>query len=269
MRVHHLNCGSFSSALIGRLVCHVLACETDAGIVLVDSGFGLADVADPTGRVGRYANRMGARFRESETAVRRLEKLGLNPADVTHIVATHLDFDHIGGVADFPNATLHTTAAERVASEGRSSFREKVRYRPAQLTPQPTLHTYSGPGESVLGFSDTYPIAGVGDRIVLVPMPGHTRGHAAVAVDTGEKGWLLHAGDAFYHRSTVAAPGQVSPGTEGRALRVMEELIAVDRSKIRGNHRRLRQLNNQVAPRVRVLSAHDPTLFEELAGERG
>ncbi len=49
----------------------------------------------------------------------------------------------------------------------------------------------------------------------------------------------------------------------------MEELIAVDRSKIRGNHRRLRQLNNQVAPRVRVFSAHDPTLFEELAGERG
>ena len=243
--------------------------EGDTGIVLVDSGFGLADVADPIGRVGKYAKLTGARFRESETAVRQLGKLGLDPSDVTHIVATHLDFDHIGGVADFPNATLHTTAAEEAASEGRSSFREKVRYRPAQLTPRPRTHTYSGPGESVLGFSGAHPIDGVGDRIVLVPIPGHTRGHAAVAVDTGDRGWLLHAGDAFYHRSTVAAPGQVSPGTAGRALRVMEELIAVDRSKIRGNHRRLRELNNQVAPRVRVFSAHDPTLFEELAAERG
>ncbi|MFC9550043.1 MBL fold metallo-hydrolase [Rhodococcus sp. NPDC056960] len=269
MRVHHLNCGTFTSALMGRLVCHVLACETDTGIVLVDSGFGLADVADPTHRVGRYAKLTGARFRESETAVRRLETLGLDPSDVTHIVATHLDFDHIGGVADFPNATLHTTAAEHAASEGRSTFRERVRYRPAQLSPAPAVRTYSGPGESVLGFSGTHPIDELGGRIVLVPMPGHTRGHAAVAVDTGNRGWLLHAGDAFYHRSTVAAPGQVPPGTEGRALRVMEELIAVDRSKIRDNHRRLRELNNQAAPRVRVFSAHDPTLFDELAGERG
>ena len=46
MRVHHLNCGTMNPHVIGRIVCHVLLCETDAGLVLVDTGFGLADVAD-------------------------------------------------------------------------------------------------------------------------------------------------------------------------------------------------------------------------------
>lgn len=65
MRVHHLNCGSLrplGGRLVdgepgllrtGRMVCHCLLVETEAGLVLVDSGMGLRDVADPAGRLGR------------------------------------------------------------------------------------------------------------------------------------------------------------------------------------------------------------------------
>ena len=57
MRVHHLNCisscplgghlmdGRTPGLLTrGKLCCHCLAVETDEGIVLVDTGFGLAEV---------------------------------------------------------------------------------------------------------------------------------------------------------------------------------------------------------------------------------
>ena len=59
MRIHHLNCGTdcpLGGALfdgrsvgpLGRLVCHCLLIETDAhGLVLVDTGYGLRDVAHP------------------------------------------------------------------------------------------------------------------------------------------------------------------------------------------------------------------------------
>ena len=60
MRLHHLNCISScplggrlmdgrSSGVLqrGALCCHCQLLETDRGLVLVDTGFGLADVAAP------------------------------------------------------------------------------------------------------------------------------------------------------------------------------------------------------------------------------
>ena len=43
--------------------------------------------------------------------------LGFSPDDVRHIVLTHLDFDHAGGIEDFPNARVHVLAREREAAE--------------------------------------------------------------------------------------------------------------------------------------------------------
>ena len=65
MRLHHLNCGSLRP-LGGRLisgtgspfgtaplVCHCLLVETDEGLVLVDTGFGMQDVAAPIESLSR------------------------------------------------------------------------------------------------------------------------------------------------------------------------------------------------------------------------
>ena len=52
MKVHHLNCGTMHPVKGPECVCHVLLLETDNGLVLVDSGFGIDDCADPKGRIG-------------------------------------------------------------------------------------------------------------------------------------------------------------------------------------------------------------------------
>ena len=53
MKAHHLNCGTMR--LPGApLVCHVLLVETDDGLVLVDSGFGLTTSPTPA-RMGPVA----------------------------------------------------------------------------------------------------------------------------------------------------------------------------------------------------------------------
>ncbi|NLE79824.1 MAG: MBL fold metallo-hydrolase [Rhodococcus sp.] len=261
MKVHHLNCGTVDVPLVGKNVCHVLACETDTGLVLVDSGFGLADMADRSRRLGPLPGLMGAKLIESEAAVRQLEHLGFAATDVTHIIATHLDFDHIGGAADFPSATIHTTAVEDAAARSRSAASDQLRYRPAQIPPEAVTRTYDGPGEEFLGFPGAYPLRAIGEGFALLPLPGHTKGHAAVAVDTGKDGWLVHAGDAFYHHSVVDTR---DAGVLGRLSRGVETVLADDRSKISENHRRLRELNQQTSTRVRVFCAHDRTQFEEL-----
>ena len=94
MRIHHLNCGTDcpvggalfdgrSKGLTGRLVCHCLLVETDAhGIVLIDTGYGLRDVAcphrKPHPRITRAMRTMlNIRLREEETALRQIERARL------------------------------------------------------------------------------------------------------------------------------------------------------------------------------------------------
>src|SRR5690606_35146577 len=87
MRVHHLNCIS-SCPLGGRLMdartpsvlqrgalaCHCLLVETHGGLVLVDTGFGLRDVANPGSRLSRFfLALLSPDFREEMTAIRQIE----------------------------------------------------------------------------------------------------------------------------------------------------------------------------------------------------
>ena len=50
MKVHHLNCGTMQMPGF-PMVAHVLLIETDNGLVLVDTGFGLDDIAHPVDRL--------------------------------------------------------------------------------------------------------------------------------------------------------------------------------------------------------------------------
>jgi competence protein ComEC len=83
--------------VVGRIVCHVLLCELPDRLVLVDTGFGTADVADPAGRLGPARRLLRARLASGETAVRQVEALGFAAGDVRDIVLTHFDLDHVGG----------------------------------------------------------------------------------------------------------------------------------------------------------------------------
>ncbi len=67
MKVHHLNCGTMHPAKGPECVCHVLLLETDNGLVLVDSGFGVDDCADPQGpgRTGPFHHPTRVRVQRS------------------------------------------------------------------------------------------------------------------------------------------------------------------------------------------------------------
>lgn len=235
----------------GCLCCHCLLLETDHGLVLVDTGYGLRDVNDPRSRLsGFFLRLMDPDFREEMTAVR-------------HIVLTHLDFDHAGGLDDFPEARVHLMAIEREDAQRQRTWLDRQRFRPQQWASRPRWLTYAqGHGEPWYGFGCVRQLQGLPPEILLVPLAGHTHGHAGVAV-RAEGGWLLMAGDAyFHHREMDARDPWCTPG-----LRFYQMMMEKDRTARLYNQRRLRALNARFgASEITLLSAHDPTEFERVAG---
>lgn len=256
MRIHHLNCATMCPPLAstlnaeGYLVAHVLAIETPAGLVLVDTGLGTADLEAPRRRLGlQFLLSLGPALRPAETALAQIERFGYQARDVRHIVLTHLDLDHAGGLSDFPEATVHVLGRERETAFGPLPFRHRARYRRAQFAHQPRWQDYGEGGERWFGFSAVRALEGVGPEILLVPLFGHTLGHVGVAV-RAQSGWLLHAGDAYFHRDEVK--GQAAPFV----LELFQRLVAMDHEQRLSNRERLRELVGQGV--VEVFSSHDP-----------
>jgi glyoxylase-like metal-dependent hydrolase (beta-lactamase superfamily II) len=237
----------------GRLVCHCLLIETSEGLVLVDTGFGLEDMREPARRLGPVRHVLAPTYDEGETAVRQIEALGLSPDDVRHIVLTHLDLDHAGGISDFPRARVHLMADEQKAALSPSTAEEKRRYRTSQWSHGPQWATYDVNGEGWKGFDCVRGLEGLPPEILLVPLPGHTRGHAAVAVDSDE-GWLLHCGDAYFFRGEVDPVNpHCTPG-----LKLFQRLAAIDDRRRLANQGRLQELARDHGHEVRLFCAHDP-----------
>lgn len=255
MKVHHLNCGSMNMPG-APLIAHVLLVETDNGLVLVDSGFGTQDCADPT-RLGPSRFMSRPVLNRDETAIAQVEALGFRAEDVRHIVITHFDLDHIGGISDFPEAQVHATAAEVSASMTSPSQQERIRYRAVQWAHGPKIVGHSPDGEKWRGFAAAKELDDVASGIVLVSLPGHTRGHAAIAVDAGHR-WILHSGDSFYHYGTLDGHTHVP-----RTLTIQESLLAFDRKAMRDNQARLAELYHRGDPDLLIVNAHDPTLFQD------
>lgn len=277
MKIHHFSAGTLcprGGSLLGgqggpwqraTLVCHCLLIETDRhGLVLVDSGLGTADLEAPAERLGRQFTAVAApRLDRSTTALAFVERAGFRPSDVRHVLLTHLDLDHAGGISDFPEASIHVLADEHAAAEARITVAERNRYRTCQWAHGARFVLHEPSGEPWRGFASARALPGLPEELLMIPLSGHTRGHACIAVDA-PTGALVHAGDAYFHRSSVRDPEDA-----GRppALAVFETLVAVDRSRIRDNHRRLHEL--RAGGGVEVFCAHDPVELEEAQGQSG
>jgi glyoxylase-like metal-dependent hydrolase (beta-lactamase superfamily II) len=271
MKIHHLNCGSMcprGGRLFGGaggpwaaapMCCHCLLIESEEGLILVDSGLGVEDVADPKRLGFLFCAATRPRLEVSETALRQVADLGFSVADVRHIVPTHLDLDHAGGLADFPGATVHVFAPELRAALNPPTLMERHRYRAAQLSGVAKWAPVEAGGDDWCGFSSVRALPGVRDDALLIPLPGHTRGHCGVAVRTGD-GWLLHCGDAYFHHTEVAPAGGRAPS----GVRWFESIVNIDKKARLENQKRLRELARNHGGEVKLICSHDPAEFAAL-----
>lgn len=249
--------GRLWGGLDAKLVAHCLLVEAPTGLLLVDTGIGLGDIQRPA-RLGMGFVKMARPvLDERETALRQIERLGYSADDVRDIVLTHMDPDHAGALGDFPKATVHVYETEYRAAMA-PTLAETPRYRAAQWAHSPAWWPHRASGERWFGLECVRQLEGLPPELLIVPLAGHTRGHAGVAIARGDK-WLLHAGDAYFSRHELRTPDKGA-----KLLRAFQYLDAFDNRVRLQNREHLRALHRAHADAVQIFCSHDPVELEEL-----
>lgn len=143
--------------------------EAGEAVVLIDAGFGseLPEIL-----VGRYE------LKREEDLMDHLKEAGFSADDVTHVVLSHLDADHVGWALEppsFPNATVYV---QRAALEEARGMPEGDGRREAV----PAVEKGAEEGWCELLDGDGEIVPGV--RVEV--RSGHSEGHQVVWIGTGE-----------------------------------------------------------------------------------
>jgi N-acyl homoserine lactone hydrolase len=156
------------------------------GWVLIDTGLHPGLRTNPHARLGAMADSFFVeRLAADDDVANKLSMLDLRPADVQHVVQTHLHFDHAGGLERFGHATVYVQAAELPFAHWPAVYQRGLYVRADFDHP---LQWRELAGDYDL-FDD--------GRILLVATPGHTPGHQSVLVRL-DGGTVILLGDAHY-----------------------------------------------------------------------
>lgn len=196
MTIHLFNCFTCNARPPGRMKTGTLCLlvETDQGPVLVDTGPGLQDYADPTAITKLFRIITIMPFDPLEAAFNRVKQLGFEPKDIRHIILTHMHFDHCGGLPDFPHAKVHVHGREYEAfTDGKTLHWDEYAYVPRDIAHNPETVLYRTVDAKWYDFDAIrLPFK---PEMYLIPLFGHSRGHCGTAIKTSG-GWFFHAGDA-------------------------------------------------------------------------
>ena len=200
LRVYAFTCGTVT-AEFARLMegaegditapVPVFLIEHPKGSALFDTGLHPDCQHDPAGRLGkRLADAFRIGFAPGEEINARLEAIGRDPAKIDLLINSHFHFDHVGGNALIPNATLLVQRREWDAGMGPDAT-ARFGFNPRDFDLGHKLRLIDG----------EHDVFGDGS-VMCLPTYGHTPGHQSLRLrlDSGE---TVLAADACYFCRTL------------------------------------------------------------------
>ncbi|HEY5209033.1 MAG TPA: N-acyl homoserine lactonase family protein [Stellaceae bacterium] len=231
VRLYAFTCGTLTGALgglmaggAGEITIPVPAylIEHPKGRVLFDTGLHPDLRHDPAGRLGtRLAGMFQIGLGAGEDIAGRLAAFDRDPGKIDLLISSHLHFDHVGGNALIPNATLLVQRREWEAGMDPDAAATRG-FNPRDFDLGHKIRVVDG----------EHDVFGDGS-VVCLPTHGHTPGHQSLRVrlDSGD---IVLAADACYFCQTLRER-RLPPNMFDRAqmLASLDRLEAMERGGAR------------------------------------
>lgn len=217
---------------------------------LFDTGLG-RQVAQQFQTNGWFHRQVFA-YGDVDPAADQLVRAGWSPDQIKMIVPSHMHWDHISGLVDFPQAQVLVADAERAqAQQGtppafiHSQFDSVQHWQPLRFADRPYV-----------GFPKSLDLFGDGS-VVLVPLGGHTVGQVGMFLSLPSGARYFFTGDV-----TWTLEGVLWPADRSWALR---QIVRVDHDEAE-NQRAIVLLHHihKQYPTLKVIPAHDEHVLATL-----
>ncbi len=187
-----------------------------------------------------YSQETGGR--RSRGYIRRpaegLRMMGVEAAEVQDVIITHLHFDHIGTIEDYPKARIHLQERELHFVTGRPALGPDGRAFDAEDIVQVVRALYQGRVNLVVGSAELAP------GLSVHHLGGHTDGTQVVRVHT-QRGWVVLASDASHYYENMETDSPF--------------IIAYDRAAVLAGFSAMRALADSPA---HIVPGHDPRVLD-------
>ncbi|WP_017929108.1 N-acyl homoserine lactonase family protein [Limimaricola hongkongensis] len=217
------------------------------GLVLFDTGIDPRIVSDK-----RYIEQATGRFllprifqlhvNELDRIDHVLRKAGVAARDIRTAVISHLHFDHVGGIAQIPQAELLVSAREWSILSEPHPEREWILREHIEIPSAKWRQITFAPADDPLfeGFDGIHDVAGDGS-LILLPTPGHTKGSMSMLIRREGENPILLVGDLTYEATLLER--NVVPGTG-------------DRDTLLASFAKVKRLRERL-PGLAVVASHD------------
>lgn len=191
-------------------------------------------------------------YAKVDPAVDQLTRAGLDPASLAFAVPSHMHWDHVSALPDFPALPVLAGAAERAgAAAGQAPY-----FLASQFAAHPHWRELRFDGPPYLGFRASRDLFGDGSA-VLVPLTGHTAGQVGLALTLPSGKRYLFTGDVTWTARGIATPAD--RGWIARRIMHLDHDEAANQAAIVRLHRLQR-----AQPALTIVPAHDETLLPAL-----
>jgi len=237
-----------------KIPINVYVLEHRDGLVLFDAGLDPAIASNQnyiSSVIGRFFMRKLFRLHigPDDTATRNLETLGYAASDVRMIIVSHLHFDHIGCIGEFPQADLIVSRDEWQQLSNPHPERDFILREHIELAGMKWHQVEFTVTDDPLfeSFGSCYDVMG-DESMILLPTPGHTPGSISMLVRTAGMQPLLLVGDLTYEVDMLMKDR--IPGTG-------------DKNQLKSSFAKVRALKEQL-PDLIILPSHDSSANETL-----